>query len=106
MSPGDSTRNISTVRINDSGKNIMQMLDESKAIRRRRLLRLNILVAILVLALSFLLTITSTYTTLQERQAAETIYNLVMVGSVLYMVGTWMFCTLTKPFWFPQSNKK
>jgi len=84
----------------------MQMLPANKAIRRRRILRFNILLASLVFVAAFVLTITGEYATLQERQAADTVYNFLMVGSVLYMAGTWILCVFSKPFWFPQSNKK
>ena len=84
----------------------MQMLSTDKAIRRRRLLRFNILAASLVFVISFVLMITGEYTTLQERQAADSVYNLLIVGSVLYMAVTWMFCVFSKPFWFPQASKK
>lgn len=83
----------------------MKMLPIDKAMLRRRLLRMNILIASLVFLTSFVLTITGEYSTLQERQAADNIYNTLMVGSLLYMAGTWLFCVFSKPFWFPVSKK-
>ena len=79
----------------------MKILPTDKAMLRRRILRLNILLAGLVFLVSFVLTITGEYSTLQERQAADNIYNVLMIGSLLYMAGTWLFCVFSKPFWFP-----
>ena len=83
----------------------MQILPENKALIRQRLLRLNILVAACVFIVSFVLMISGDYATLQEREAADGIYNLLIIGSVLYMVGTWMFCVFSKPFWYPQKGR-
>ena len=84
----------------------MQMLPINKALHRQSLLRINILIAALVFVVSFFLMITGDYATLQERHAADKIYNLLILGSVLYMVGIWMFCVFSKPLWFPQKEKK
>jgi len=80
----------------------MKILNENKALRRRRILRLNILAALLILVISFYLTITGEYSTLQERQSADAIYNTLIVGSILYMAAVWISCVITKPFWFPK----
>lgn len=79
----------------------MKILNENKALRRRRFLRLNILAALIVLIASAYMVITGEYSTLQERQSADQIYNILMIGSILYMAAVWISCVMTKPFWFP-----
>ena len=82
----------------------MKILNENKALRRRRFLRLNILAALIVLAISLFMIITGEYATLQERQSADSIYNILAIGSILYMAVVWMSCVMTKPFWFPKGK--
>lgn len=79
----------------------MKLLNENKALRRRSFLRMNILVALLVLIASAYMVITGEYSTLQERKSADSMYNILMIGSVLYMAAVWVSCVMTKPFWFP-----
>ena len=80
----------------------MKILKEDSAIRRRKFLRFNILIALIVLIVSQYLTITGEYATLAERQSADGIYNILAIGSILYMALVWISCVLTKPFWFPK----
>ncbi len=82
----------------------MKILSTDNALRRRRLLRYNILAALLVLVVSVYMIITGEYSTLQERQSADAIYNILAVGSILYMVVVWISCVMTKPFWFPKKH--
>lgn len=84
----------------------MKILTSDMAIRRRRLLRVNILIAALVFVVSVILTITGEYSTLQERQAADQVYNALSIGSLLYMAFVWLFCAFSKPFWFPEKSTK
>lgn len=85
---------------------MMQILPADKALRRRRILRLNILIASLVFLASVILTITGEYSTLQERHTADKIYNILAVGSLLYMAVVCISCVMTKPLWFPGQSDK
>jgi hypothetical protein len=82
----------------------MKILSTDKALHRRRLLRFNILAALLVLMVSVYMIITGEYSSLQERQSADAIYNILAVGSLLYMAVVWVSCVMTKPFWFPKKS--
>ena len=80
----------------------MKILNKNSALRRRRILRFNILAALIVLIASLFMIITGEYASLQERQSADAIYNILVIGSVLYMAAVWISCVMTKPFWFPK----
>lgn len=82
----------------------MKVLNKNNALRRRRLLRFNILAALIVLIASQFMVFTGEYSTLQERQSADAIYNVFAIGSILYMVVVWISCVMTKPFWFPTKS--
>lgn len=82
----------------------MKILSTDNALRRRRLLRYNILAALLVLVMSVYMIITGEYSSLQERQSADAIYNILAIGSILYMAVVWVSCVMTKPFWFPNKS--
>ena len=82
----------------------MKILSKNSALRRRRFLRLNILGALIVLIVSVFMIITGDYSSLQERQAADAIYNILAIGSIIYMVVIWISCVMTKPFWFPKKT--
>lgn len=79
----------------------MKILNKNNALRRRRFLRFNILAALIILVVSLYMTITGEYSSLQERKAADAIYNTLAIGSILYMAVVWISCVMTKPFWFP-----
>ena len=83
----------------------MKQLPVDKALRVRRLLRLNILLAFLVFAFSVYLILTGEYSSLQERKTAEHVYNLMAIGSIVYMAVVWISCVMSKPFWFPADSK-
>lgn len=83
----------------------MKLLNENKALRRRRILRLNILAAFVVMLASAYMILTGDYASLQQRQTADTLYNTLIIGSILYMAAVWISCVMTKPFWFPQNSK-
>ena len=82
----------------------MKILNKNSALRRRRFLRFNILAALIVLIVALYMIITGEYSTLQERKTADSFYNILVIGSVLYMAAVWVSCVMTKPFWFP--NKR
>ena len=82
----------------------MKILNENKALRRRSFLRFNILAAFIVLSVSIYMIITGEYSTLQERKSADSVYNILAIGSILYMVAVWISCVMTKPFWFPKKD--
>ena len=82
----------------------MKILSENSALRRRRFLRFNILVALIVLIVSAFMIITGEYSTLQERKSADAIYNILAIGSIIYMAAIWISCVMTKPFWFPKKS--
>ena len=82
----------------------MKILNENKALRRRSFLRFNILAAFIVLSVSIYMIITGEYSTLQERKSADSVYNILAIGSILYMVAVWISCVMTKPFWFPKKG--
>ena len=82
----------------------MKILSENSALRRRRFLRFNILAALIVLIVSAFMIITGEYSSLQERQSADAIYNILAIGSIIYMAAVWISCVMTKPFWFPKNS--
>lgn len=48
--------------------------------------------------------ITGEYSTLQERKSADSLYNILVIGSILYMAAVWISCVMSKPFWFPKKS--
>ena len=82
----------------------MKLLSMDKALLRRRIFRINILLGVLVFLGAFLLSITGEYNSLAELKAADTMYNYAALGGLLYSVSFMVFCFMSKPFWFPQNN--
>ncbi len=82
----------------------MKILNKNNALRLRRILRLNILTALVVLIISVYMIISGEYSTLQERKSADSFYNMLVTGSILYMAVVWISCVMTKPFWFPKKS--
>ena len=82
----------------------MKILSENKALRRQRFLRINILAAFVVLVASAIMAISGDYSSLQERQSADQVYNFLIIGSIVYMAAVWVSCVMTKPFWFPDKS--
>ncbi len=82
----------------------MKLLSVDKALRVRSLLRLNILFAFIVFAVSVYLILTGDYSSLQERKATEPVYNFIAIGSLVYMAAAWISCVMSKPFWFPTKS--
>ena len=82
----------------------MKQLSMDQALLRRRILRFNILLGLLAFAAAVFLTLTGEYSSLAERNAAESLFNYIAIGGLLYAAFAWMFCVLSKPFWFPDSG--
>ena len=83
----------------------MKVLSMPLAVKRRRLLRLNILLGLSVFAIATYLMATGHYDTYLQRRAADAVYSKVAIGGLLYVAATWMFCVLSKPFWFPNRDR-
>ncbi len=79
----------------------MKPLPLDKALLRRRILRSNIAIGILIFIIAIVLTLTGQYADLAERQAAESLYNYMALGGLLYSAVAWIICAMSKPFWFP-----
>ena len=80
----------------------MKLLPTDKALVRRRLLRANIILGILVVFIAFVVNVTGEYSNLSEFRAADTIFNYVAIGGLLYAASSFIFCVVSKPFWFPK----
>lgn len=76
-----------------------------RAVLRRRILRINIALGLLVFLLAFGLNIAGEYNNLGELKAADTLFNYVAIGGLLYAAVAWIFCVMSKPFWFPVTDK-
>ena len=83
----------------------MKLLSMDSAILRRRILRINVLAGLLVFMVAVGLSITGEYSSLADRKAAETAFNYMALGGVLYAASSWIFCVMSKPFWFPDTGK-
>lgn len=82
----------------------MKLLSMDKALLRRRILRVNILLGLLVFFMAFIVNVTGEYSSAAELKAADTLFNYVGIGALLYSVMSLVFCVMSKPFWFPQNN--
>ncbi|MFK5912801.1 MAG: hypothetical protein QM484_00380 [Woeseiaceae bacterium] len=82
----------------------MKILNKNNALRRRKILRFNILIAFVVLIFSVYMVMTGDYTSLQERESADFLYNSLAIGSIIYMAIVWISCVMSKPFWFPKGS--
>ncbi len=82
----------------------MKLLSMDSALFRRRILRLNVLTGLLVFVVAFGLNISGEYSDLGELQAADSMFNFVAIGGLLYAAFSWMFCVMSKPFWFPSTG--
>ena len=83
----------------------MKQLSMDKALVRRRILRINVGLGLLVFTMAFFFMVTGDYSSLSERKAADSLLNYVALGGVLYAAFAWMFCVMSKPFWFPSMSK-
>ena len=79
----------------------MKLLTMDRALLRRRILRSNIFLGLLVFIVAFGLNISGEYRNLGELQAADSLFNAAAVGGLLYAAFFWVFCVMSKPFWFP-----
>ena len=86
----------------------MKLLSMDGAMLRRRILRMNVLAGLLLFAVAVGLSVTGEYSNLADRKAAETAFNYIAMGGLLYAASSWIFCVMSKPFWFPATgeNKK
>ncbi len=79
----------------------MKLLSIDRALLRRRILRMNILVGLLVFAAAFVLNISGEYSNLSELKDANAMFSFIAIGGLLYAAFFWIFCVMSKPFWFP-----
>lgn len=84
----------------------MKVLSPEQAKRRTRLLRFNILIGFIVFITSVILLISGEYSTLAERKEADQLYNVIAIGSLLYMAFIWFACNISRPFWKSGSSKE
>ncbi len=70
----------------------------------RRILRMNILLGLLVFFAAFIMNISGEYSNLGELKAADSMFGLVAIGGLLYAAFSWIFCVMSKPFWFPSGS--
>ena len=73
----------------------MKVLSMDRPLLRRRILRLNILTGLLVFIVAFGISIFG------ELKAADTQFSFIAIGGLLYAAFAWIFCVMSKPFWFP-----
>ena len=72
-------------------------MSENKARKLHRIYQLNILLGVIVFAISCFFMITGEYDSLAMRQQAESLLNLVGLGAMLYAVGFWYLNTFANP---------
>ncbi len=82
----------------------MKLLSMDKALFRRRMLRINIMLGLLVFFAAFIMNISGEYNNLGELKAADSMFGFVAIGGLLYAAFSWIFCVMSKPFWFPSDN--
>jgi len=82
----------------------MRLLSMDKALFRRRMLRINIMLGLLVFFAAFIMNVFGEYNNLGELKAADSMFGLVAIGGLLYAAFSWIFCVMSKPFWFPSDN--
>ena len=83
----------------------MKLLSMDRALFRRRILRTNIFMGLLVFVVAFGLNISGEYGSLGELKAADTLFNYAAIGGLFYAAFSWIFCVMSKPFWFPFTGK-
>ena len=82
----------------------MKLLSMDKALLRRKILRLNILTGTLIFVVAVFLILTGDYGNLAERREAESVFNMIALTGLCYAAFSWIFCVMSKPFWFPLSK--
>ena len=83
----------------------MKVLPLDEAVSLRNLLRMNIALGLIVILVAYGYNVTGEYASLAEIQAADAKFNTIAVGGLLYSVATFLFCQVSKPFWFPRKNR-
>lgn len=83
----------------------MKLLTMDRALLRRRILRINVMAGLLVFAVAVYMSITGEYNNLTDRKTAEALFNYIALGGLLYAAASWIFCVMSKPFWFPVAGK-
>lgn len=83
----------------------MKVLPIGQAITRRRLLRINIALGLLVVLVAFVVNVTGEYSNLMELRAADSQFNYIALTGILYSAFSFLFCVLSKPFCYPQRSK-
>lgn len=82
----------------------MKLLSMERALLRRHILRMDILLGLLVFAAAFVLNISGDYSDFGELKQANSMLSLAAVGGLLYAAFSWIFCVMSKPFWFPLAS--
>lgn len=82
----------------------MKLLSLESARRRLTLLRMNVVLGVLVFFVGFYLVATIKNISYAEARAAASLYNGIALGGILYAAIVWMFCVLSKPYWFPRNR--
>ena len=82
----------------------MKLLSMDKALLRRRILRINVFLGVLVFFAAFVVNVAGDYNSLVEIKTADTLFYYVGIGGLLYSAFFMIFCVMSKPFWFPQNN--
>ncbi len=83
----------------------MKKLPLPKAMKIRKIMRTTMLLGLMVFLVSTYLMVTGHYDSYMERRAADTFYNNLAIGSLLYIAVSWVTCVMTKPFWFPLNQE-
>ena len=83
----------------------MKLLSMDRTLLRRRILRANIFMGLLVFVVAFGLNISGKYGSFGELKAADALFNYAAIGGLLYASFSWVFCVMSKPFWFPFTGK-
>ena len=84
----------------------MTLLPPKESLRRRAFLRLNIALGLVTFLVAFVIIATGDFSSYQESKSAVSMYNRIAIGGLLYSAFFWMYCILTKPFWFSPFKRK
>lgn len=82
----------------------MKLLSLDRALLRRRIYRMNVFLGLMIFVAAFILNISGEYSNLGELKAANSMFSLTAVGGLLYAASFWIYCVMSKPFWFPFTN--
>ena len=84
----------------------MKLLPFDQALKRRRILRLNILLGVITFLVAFYMIATGDFSSYKESRAEMSIYNRFAIGGLLYAAISWIYCMMSKPFWFPANRNQ